>query len=266
MFDLGPNSVGFEVKRREFGQQDRGLSPKGANDQTSFITALALLGDPERFQCFEIFFAKKITFDEDCIFTLTGAHYQEIFLNETGLDHACVYEAKKGDILTLAKLLKGFRVYLTASKTDQSRIGKRSKPYAHYFPQETGSIRVTKGPESEYLEEDFFKHAYKISIQSDISGLRLEKSLRAHRYDIITAAVTDGTIQLTKDGPIVLMRHRQTTGGYPRVFNVIEADMDRLAQYPHGKSVRFELISMKMSVKLLLEHEKTLGKIKEDLL
>ena len=265
MFDLGPNSIGFEVNKREFGQQDRGISPKGANDQTSYVTALALLGNPEIFQCYEIFFANKITFGEDCIFALTGAHYQEVLLNEDKVDHACVHEAQKGDVLTLKKLLKGFRVYLTASKTDKSRIGKRRKPYAHYFSQEVCSIRVTKGPEFEYLQEDFFKHAYKISTQSDMSGLRLEKNIRANRYDIITAAVTDGTIQLTKDGPIILMRHRQTTGGYPRVFNVIEADMDRLAQYPHGTFLRFELISMKMSIELLLEHEKTLRRITEDL-
>ncbi len=265
MFSLGANSIGFEVKKREFGKQDRGISPKGANDQTSFITALSLLGNPETFQCFEMFFNHKITFGEDLIFTLTGAHYQEIFLNEKRVGHACVCEAKKGDLLTLKKPLKGFRVYLTASKIDRDRIGRRSKPYARYFPQQSRPIRVTKGPEFDYLKEDFFKHAYKISTQSDMSGLRLEKKLQAHRYDIITSAVTDGTIQLSKEGPIVLMRHRQTTGGYPRVLNVIEADMDRLAQYPHGTVVRFELISMEASVKLLLEYEKTLQRIRKDL-
>lgn len=265
MFKLGPNSIGFEVNKRVFGKQDRGISPKGANDQTSFITAHSLLGEPETFQCFEIFFAHEITFSEACIFTLTGAHCHETFLNDTKVDHACVYSAKKGDVLTLKKLFKGFRIYLMASKVQAHRIGKRSKPYTHYFPQEISSIRVTKGPESEYLKEDFFKHAYKISSTSDMSGLRLENNLKAQRYDIITSAVTDGTIQLTKDGPIVLMRHRQTTGGYPRVFNVIEADMDRLAQYPHGAVVRFELVSMMMSIELLLEYERTLERIKEDL-
>jgi len=265
MFELGANSIGFEVKRREFGKQDRGISPKGANDQTSFITARSLLGNPEVFRCFEIFFATEIIFSEDVIFALTGAHYQEVLLNENKVDHASVYEAKKGDILRLKKLMKGFRIYLMASKTDPTRMGKKSKPYTHYFPQKTSSIRVTKGPEFDYLKEDFFKHVYKISTRSDMSGLRLEKKLQAHKYDIITSAVTDGTIQLTKEGPIILMRHRQSTGGYPRVLNVIEADMDKLAQYPHTAFLRFEAISMQASIKLLLEHEQTLQKIQEDL-
>jgi len=172
---------------------------------------------------------------------------------------------KKGDVLTLKKLIKGFRIYLTAAKTNKGRIGRRSGAYSNYFPQKITPIRVTKAPEFEYLKEDFFKHAYKISTQSDMSGLKLEKRVHAEKYDIITSAVTDGTIQLTKDGPIVLMRHRQTTGGYPRVLNVIEADMDRLAQYPHGALVRFELIDIKMSVNVLLEYENILKRIEEDL-
>lgn len=265
MFKLGQNSIGFEVKRREFGRQDRGISPKGANDQTSFITALSLLADPKQFKCCEIFSAREIIFTETAMFTLTGAHYQEMTLNEKQIEHACVYEAKKGDVLKLTTRTKGFRTYLMATNVESSRIDKKSRAYTHYFPKQSPFIRVTKAPEFDYLMEDYFKHAYTISSQSDMSGLRLEQKVQAKSYDIITSAVTDGTIQLSKDGPIVLLRHRQSTGGYPRILNVIEADMDRLAQYPYGTSVRFELISMEMSVKLLLEYEKTLLSIKEDL-
>jgi len=264
VFKLGRNSLGFEVKERVFGKQDRGISPKGANDQTSFITAHALLGKPEKFKCFEIFTASEITFSENLTFTLTGAHYQEMYLNADPIKHACVYAAKKGDVLKISKRAKGFRSYLMASRTNSTRIGKKAKPYTHYFPKQPPTIRVTKAPEFEYLQEDFFKHSYKISTTSDMSGLRLEQTLQAQSYDIITSAVTDGTIQLSKDGPIILLRHRQSTGGYPRILNVIEADMDRLAQYPYGASLRFELVSMQRSVELLREHEKSLKAIQED--
>ena len=116
MFNLGPNSIGFEVTKRAFGKQDRGVSPKGANDQTSFITALCLLANPKVFRCFEIFFTKEITFSEEVIFTLTGAHYKQILLNEEIIEHACVHQAKKGDVLRLHQRVKGFRTYLMASK------------------------------------------------------------------------------------------------------------------------------------------------------
>jgi allophanate hydrolase subunit 2 len=41
--------------------------------------------------------------------------------------------------------------------------------------------------------------------------------------------------------------------------------MDRLAQHPHGTLVGFELIRMQKFVELLLEYERTLQKIQEDL-
>lgn len=265
MFKLGPNSIGFEIKERRFGNQDRGISPKGANDQTSFLTALSLLAHPKVYTCFEVLFSREIIFTENVMFTLTGAHYKTMHLNHKKIDHATVYQANKGDTLKLGTRTKGFRSYLMASKMDISRISKTSKAYSHYFPEVLPFIRVTQGPEFNYLQEDFFQDAYTISTRSDMSGLRLEQDLQAQSYDIITSAVTDGTIQLTKDGPIVLMRHRQSTGGYPRILNVIEADMDRLAQYPHGARLSFKLVSMERSIELLLQYEARLQAIKEDL-
>lgn len=49
-------------------------------------------------------------------------------------------------------------------------------------------------------------------------------------------------MQLSPGGPIVLMRHRQTVGGYPRVVNVIEPDISKLAQFAPGTKFRFKLI------------------------
>ena len=61
---------------------------------------------------------------------------------------------------------------------------------------------------------------------------------------LVSAPICDGTIQMTPSGPIVLLRDRQTTGGYPRVFVVINADVDMLAQYGPGRRVRFREVSI----------------------
>ena len=46
-----------------------------------------------------------------------------------------------------------------------------------------------------------------------------------------TAPVLPGTIQCTPDGTLViLMRDAQTTGGYPRVLQVSDEGINRLAQ------------------------------------
>ncbi len=60
--------------------------------------------------------------------------------------------------------------------------------------------------------------------------------------NLISSAVTAGTIQLLPSGQIVvLMAGHQTTGGYPRLAHVISADLPRLAQKGPGDSLRFTL-------------------------
>ncbi len=49
--------------------------------------------------------------------------------------------------------------------------------------------------------------------------------------DKTSALYLNGTVQLTQSEPIILLKHRQTIGGYPRIFNVIYADVDLLVQY-----------------------------------
>ena len=64
----------------------------------------------------------------------------------------------------------------------------------------------------------------------------------------LSEAVTFGSIQVPPDGqPIVLMANRQTTGGYPRIGEVVTVDLPLLAQLPPGDTVRFEPITLEES-------------------
>ena len=42
--------------------------------------------------------------------------------------------------------------------------------------------------------------------------------------------------------PIILLADRQTTGGYPKIANVITADLGRLAQMRSGEQLRFRRV------------------------
>ncbi|MDF1882286.1 hypothetical protein JHD50_13410 [Sulfurimonas sp. MAG313] len=266
MFTLAKNSLAFEVKDKVYGLQDKGISPQGASDQLSFEIAKVLLGQPKEFLCVEIMFSSKISFIKDCAFTLTGAHYEKTLLHSkntvTSLNHSCVYIAKKGDFLSLHHLKKGFRLYLMSSLEEESfkRLGVCRGEFSKHFSSPTRShISLLKGPEYHYLKQasSFFKNTYTISNDSNLIGLRLEsQQIQSDKYDIISSCVGDGTVQLTNKGPIVLLRHRQTTGGYPRIFCVIAADLDTLAQYPIGANVHFKLINMNEAKALLIEKEK----------
>ena len=63
--------------------------------------------------------------------------------------------------------------------------------------------------------------------------------------ELISSGIITGTIQITSAGqPIVLMKDAQTTGGYPRIANVIKADLDKLGQRRPNDELRFELVNL----------------------
>ncbi|MHA7967450.1 5-oxoprolinase subunit C family protein [Paenibacillus sp. CAU 1782] len=100
---------------------------------------------------------------------------------------------------------------------------------------------------------------FRVDVQSDRMGCRLEgESLELDsRQELLSEAVTAGTVQLPSGGkPIVLLADRQTTGGYARILSVATVDIPVFAQLMPGAKLRFELISHRDAEELLLESER----------
>ncbi|WP_053224217.1 5-oxoprolinase subunit C family protein [Roseivirga seohaensis] len=113
-------------------------------------------------------------------------------------------------------------------------------------------IKVYPGPEFEAFsaveKQSFFGDRFTIGQDSNRMGYRLKEALNGYtkKEEVISSGVIPGTIQITNSGqPIVLMADAQTTGGYPRIANVSSTELDRLAHFKPGDTVRFELISFK---------------------
>ncbi|MFB9277149.1 biotin-dependent carboxyltransferase family protein [Cohnella cellulosilytica] len=112
-------------------------------------------------------------------------------------------------------------------------------------------VRAIAGQELELFDEAdadlFFREEYTVRTESDRMGYRLsgaELRLREKR-ELISSAVTFGTVQVPPDGqPIVLMADRQTTGGYPKIAQVASVDLPLLAQANLGSRIRFRLVSL----------------------
>ena len=116
---------------------------------------------------------------------------------------------------------------------------------------ESPTVRITKGPEycrlTALSEHILFDQRYAVSADSNRMGFRLEgESLHVlDDTELLSSGVDFGTIQLLPNGQlVVLMADHQTTGGYPRIANVIEADLHLLGQLGPGNKVKFELISI----------------------
>ena len=93
-------------------------------------------------------------------------------------------------------------------------------------------------------------------------GLRLEGAAMASAAggDMISEGVSLGAVQITASGlPIILFVEQQTTGGYPKIANVISADLGSLGQLRPRDEIRFELVEMETARALLVEQEKLLA-------
>ena len=113
-----------------------------------------------------------------------------------------------------------------------------------------GPVRVLPGPQWELLTPEsrqaLLGSAFHATPHSDRMGVRLHWPTLAlsNTLECLSAGVVSGTIQLPPDGqPIVLLADRQTTGGYPRIGEVISADLNRVGQLRPGDVLRFSLCS-----------------------
>jgi allophanate hydrolase subunit 2 len=89
-------------------------------------------------------------------------------------------------------------------------------------------------------------------------GLRLEGAAVTERSSgqMITEGVSPGAIQVPAGGqPIILFVEQQTTGGYPKIANVISADLSSVGQLRPRDEVRFEHVEFDTARRLLLEQE-----------
>jgi antagonist of KipI len=142
-----------------------------------------------------------------------------------------------------------------------------------FYPELNGQvIKVIRGPEYDLFSADsrkaFFEQEFQLTNESDRMGYRLQGAiLKLERpQEMISSAVSFGTVQITSKGdPIVLMADHQTTGGYPRIAQVITTDFSKLAQFKSGQKIRFQIVTLAQAHAALLHREQQLKQLQQTL-
>jgi len=125
-----------------------------------------------------------------------------------------------------------------------SRIRTRYLP-ADVLPAFAGTLRYLPGLQMTWFEpERFFEQSFGVSAALNRMGIRLEgTALSLPDQELVSEPVCPGTVQVTRDGQcIVLGVDGQTIGGYPKIAQVIQADLDFLGQVRPGDTLRFTLV------------------------
>jgi len=77
---------------------------------------------------------------------------------------------------------------------------------------------------------------------------------------MISEGVALGAIQVPEGGlPVILFVEQQTTGGYPKIANVISADFHSLGQLRPRDEIRFDRVDWETARDLLRQQEEFLA-------
>ncbi|WP_354680799.1 biotin-dependent carboxyltransferase family protein [Mariniflexile fucanivorans] len=263
------------------GFQEFGVPYSGVMDVYSATLANLILGNHANDAVIEMTMTgAKLQFSCSTYICVSGADMSPQ-LNGVPIHLNKSMKVSAEDVLSFGKLNKGFRCYLAVSGgfkteevmrsrsmykdvTDLNKLSKNNelktnindlylndnnslvKVKNKHFS--TKDIEVFKGPEFHLLstkqQKLLLQNEFTISKENNRMGYQLSELLENNLEPIITSPVLPGTVQLTPSGKlIILMRDCQTTGGYPRVFQLKESSINVLAQKFTGKTIHFKLNS-----------------------
>jgi len=123
------------------------------------------------------------------------------------------------------------------------------KTPTNFIPNYANSIEIGVLPTYQFdmfstkAKDVFFNSEYTITPTSNRMGYRLSGDpIVFEGTEFISEGIALGAIQIPQNGqPIILMKDRQTIGGYPKMGCVCHKDLNLLAQSPPGTKVRFVL-------------------------
>jgi biotin-dependent carboxylase-like uncharacterized protein len=133
-------------------------------------------------------------------------------------------------------------------------------------------LRVVTGPQADWFPEpgwycprdrflfDGDTGVLTVSPASNRMGLRLQgPPFPVPQRELVSEAVCPGTVQVTRDGQcIVLGVDAQTIGGYPKIAQVISADLDYLGQLRPNDRVYFTRVDLQEAERLYREKQRRL--------
>lgn len=180
---------------------------------------------------------------------------------------------KSGDQLKIGELSdQSKEIFDQLANTDQPFVESDWFSASDWGSENTEQhvIRFIPGREwSEFTDESqhlFTETEFQLTPQSDRMGFRFkgERLERSEQIEMISEAVTFGTVQVPSEGnPIILLADRQTAGGYPKIAQIASVDFSKVAQLKPGEKVRFKQITHQEAEQLLLEQEQNIQQLEQ---
>jgi len=279
-----------------YGYGPLGVSPSGAADPISLRVGNLLVGNPESAPALEMtLLGGKFLFPEGALVALTGSDFGASIPMYTATvippggrvdtgptkSGARAYLCVHGGIATKPLLGSASTHILSGlggfegrplKKGDLLPVGpahevrpKAIAPDALAKLQPGKILRATIAPQTAWFSENsirlFYQATWRVTEESNRMGLRLDgpELETPQRGQMISEGVSLGAIQVPAGGrPIILFVEQQTTGGYPKIANIISADLASVGQLRPRDEIRFEQVTPEIARALIREQEEWL--------
>lgn len=273
--------AGWQTLVVDFGRpsyRSLGVSIGGAADRTSLAIGNALVGNPPDAAALEVCLAgPRLQTDCPLACVLFGAPF-EIWTDRRQLQPGKTFTLLPDEELRIGGTAHGMRAYFcvrggfdvpqilgsrssleplragailpcTAGRSQQRYIGPLWAEDIGRLTSRDGHasvVRVVGGPQADWFSPNDLFRDFIVSPTSNRMGLRLlSEPLDVPPRELVSEPVCPGSIQVTREGQcIVLGVDGQTIGGYPKIAQVISADLDLLGQLRPGDTIRFSRIGL----------------------
>ncbi|RXG15307.1 biotin-dependent carboxylase-like uncharacterized protein [Leeuwenhoekiella aestuarii] len=273
--------AGFYTTIQDLGRlhaAQYGVPKSGVMDSFSAKKANLLLNNESDAAVLEITMTgPTLKFQSKTQIAVCGAIF-DMYLDEEPITNAKAFQVNSGSVLRFGGLKKGLRCYFAVQGGVKTEVVLESRSQyptitsasrlvngdeleidslgnlaiasarVNFEDQElfSNTIPVFKGPEFELLpqklQKKLFTDNFTLTPEGNRMAIPFRELFKNDLKGILTGPVIPGTVQLTPNGNLIaLLRDCQVTGGYPRVLQISEMGICKLAQKKPGDRVNFHL-------------------------
>jgi antagonist of KipI len=248
-----------------------GVPVGGAADRRALALGNALVGNEAEAAALEINLAGPALRSSSRIAAVVFGAAVELTSDQRPLTAGTTFTFERNETVRIGALTDGMRAYLCVGGGIRTPLILRSRSslapivagdqlaclsgtisprfFRHLFrgDQSPHRLRALDGPQASWFGlDELYRQEFRVAPQSDRMGLRLiGGTVATDGREMDSEPMCPGSVQVTHNGQcIVLGVDGQTIGGYPKIAQVIAADLDKIAQLRPGTAIRFERVTL----------------------
>ena len=147
-------------------------------------------------------------------------------------------------------LVAGDKVFIANDSPLQPVLLSLDDPYSLPEAGDKVVLDVVMGPRTDWFTdhsiEMFLEKPWQVTAASNRIGIRLQSDAHLERSrsdELPSEGTVTGAIEVPANGePVLFLRDRPVTGGYPVIANLVEDQIDLAAQVPIGAFIKFRAV------------------------